>query len=219
MPYRDSKLTRVLQDALGGNSRTALVVCCSPCVDSAGETLSSLRFAARAASIVNTAVQQVRAQLSNAWRYSGCRLSVIISVLKSAIARSFGQGMHSSVHVEPCFGSAPTTCCKARYHPPARWDMHCHASVAFTRTLLSFATRRCEQAMVSSPTSHAAELAALRQECAELLKKLRGASASHSLVHTEWRTRRLAVAVCQAAVMVVFFLAQDVLTAPKCTAG
>ncbi len=72
--------------------------------------------------------------------------------------------------------------------------------------------------MVSSPASHAAELAALRQECAELQKKLRDASASHSTVHTEWRTRRLAVAVCQAVVMVVFFLAQDELTAPKCMA-
>ena len=63
VPYRDSKLTRVLQDALGGNSRTALIVCCSPCTDSAAETLSSLRFAARAASIVNTATQQVRDEL------------------------------------------------------------------------------------------------------------------------------------------------------------
>jgi len=62
VPYRDSKLTRVLQDALGGSSRTALVICCSPSIDSAGETLSSLRFAARAASIVNTATQQVRHQ-------------------------------------------------------------------------------------------------------------------------------------------------------------
>lgn len=55
MPYRDSKLTRVLQDALGGSARTALIVCCSPCSDNAAETLSSLRFGARARGIVNVA--------------------------------------------------------------------------------------------------------------------------------------------------------------------
>ena len=76
VPYRDSKLTRVLQDALGGNSRTALVVCCSPCSDSAGETLSSLRFAARAASIVNTPMQQVRDQRNKCGAAAGCRLAV-----------------------------------------------------------------------------------------------------------------------------------------------
>ena len=79
--------------------------------------------------------------------------------------------------------------------------------------------RCCDQAMASSPASHAAELAGLRQQCAELQEQLRGASASHSTVHSaEWRTRRLAVAVCQAVMMVAFFLAQDVLTVAKCSA-
>lgn len=55
VPYRDSKLTRVLQDALGGSARTALIVCASPCSDNAAETLSSLRFGARARGIVNVA--------------------------------------------------------------------------------------------------------------------------------------------------------------------
>ncbi|XP_028770808.1 kinesin-like protein KIN-1 isoform X2 [Neltuma alba] len=48
VPYRDSKLTRILQDALGGNSRTALLCCCSPSSLNASETLSTLRFGARA---------------------------------------------------------------------------------------------------------------------------------------------------------------------------
>ncbi|XP_031384520.1 kinesin-like protein KIN-1 isoform X2 [Punica granatum] len=48
IPYRDSKLTRILQDALGGNSRTALLCCCSPSPSNAAETLSTLRFGARA---------------------------------------------------------------------------------------------------------------------------------------------------------------------------
>eukprot|EP00658_Telonema_sp_P-2_P061502 TRINITY_DN50200_c0_g1_i2.p1 TRINITY_DN50200_c0_g1~~TRINITY_DN50200_c0_g1_i2.p1 ORF type:complete len:464 (-),score=40.28 TRINITY_DN50200_c0_g1_i2:214-1605(-) len=56
IPYRDSKLTRILQEALGGNSRTTLVVCCSPSVRNIQETLSTLRFGQRAKNIKNRAV-------------------------------------------------------------------------------------------------------------------------------------------------------------------
>ncbi|XP_047318181.1 kinesin-like protein KIN-1 [Impatiens glandulifera] len=48
IPFRDSKLTRILQDSLGGTSQAALLCCCSPSSSNASETLSSLRFAARA---------------------------------------------------------------------------------------------------------------------------------------------------------------------------
>ncbi|KAL6132662.1 hypothetical protein ACLB2K_064901 [Fragaria x ananassa] len=48
IPYRDSKLTRLLQDALGGNSRTALLCCCSPSPSNASESLSTIRFGMRA---------------------------------------------------------------------------------------------------------------------------------------------------------------------------
>ena len=44
----------VLQDSLGGTANTALIVCCSPMVDNAAETLSTLRFGVRARGIVNT---------------------------------------------------------------------------------------------------------------------------------------------------------------------
>ncbi|XP_021772982.1 kinesin-like protein KIN-1 [Chenopodium quinoa] len=48
IPYRDSKLTRILQDALGGSCRMALLCCCSQSLSNAPETLSTLRFGARA---------------------------------------------------------------------------------------------------------------------------------------------------------------------------
>jgi len=54
VPYRDSKLTRVLQDSIGGNSRTALLVCCSPAKVDLTETICSLRFGSRARGITNT---------------------------------------------------------------------------------------------------------------------------------------------------------------------
>lgn len=53
IPYRDSKLTRVLQDSLGGNSKTSLIVTCSPSPYNESETISTLRFGVRAKSIKN----------------------------------------------------------------------------------------------------------------------------------------------------------------------
>uniref|UniRef100_A0AAV1VE09 Kinesin-like protein n=1 Tax=Peronospora matthiolae TaxID=2874970 RepID=A0AAV1VE09_9STRA len=56
VPYRDSKLTRVLQESIGGNSRTALIINVSPSSFNASETISTLRFGMRAKSITNKAV-------------------------------------------------------------------------------------------------------------------------------------------------------------------
>jgi len=53
IPYRDSKLTRVLQNVLGGNSRTTLICAASPHPDNANESLSTLRFGNRASRIRN----------------------------------------------------------------------------------------------------------------------------------------------------------------------
>ena len=53
VPYRDSKLTRVLQDSLGGNSKTTLIVTCSPSPFNESETISTLRFGVRAKCIKN----------------------------------------------------------------------------------------------------------------------------------------------------------------------
>lgn len=56
VPYRDSKLTRLLQDSLGGNSRTVMVACVSPADANLDETLNTLKYANRARNIVNTPV-------------------------------------------------------------------------------------------------------------------------------------------------------------------
>ena len=53
IPYRDSKLTRMLQESLGGNSATCLVITCSYSQYNDRETLSTLRFGMRAKSIKN----------------------------------------------------------------------------------------------------------------------------------------------------------------------
>jgi kinesin family protein 5 len=64
VPYRDSKLTRILQESLGGNSRTTLIICCSPSSYNDQETLSTLRFGTRAKAIKNKA--KVNAEISPA---------------------------------------------------------------------------------------------------------------------------------------------------------
>ncbi|PHH65319.1 hypothetical protein CDD81_2731 [Ophiocordyceps australis] len=64
IPYRDSKLTRILQESLGGNSRTTLIINCSPSSYNDAETLGTLRFGTRAKSIKNKA--KVNAELSPA---------------------------------------------------------------------------------------------------------------------------------------------------------
>jgi kinesin family protein 5 len=64
VPYRDSKLTRILQESLGGNSRTTLIINCSPSSYNEAETISTLRFGVRAKSIKNKA--KVNADLSPA---------------------------------------------------------------------------------------------------------------------------------------------------------
>uniref|UniRef100_A0A671SGT9 Kinesin-like protein n=1 Tax=Sinocyclocheilus anshuiensis TaxID=1608454 RepID=A0A671SGT9_9TELE len=55
VPYRDSKMTRILQDSLGGNCRTTMFICCSPSAFNDAETKSTLMFGQRAKTIKNTA--------------------------------------------------------------------------------------------------------------------------------------------------------------------
>jgi kinesin family protein 5 len=64
IPYRDSKLTRILQESLGGNSRTTLIINCSPSSYNDAETISTLRFGVRAKAIKNKA--KINAELSPA---------------------------------------------------------------------------------------------------------------------------------------------------------
>ncbi|KAL5511327.1 hypothetical protein ACEPAH_4543 [Sanghuangporus vaninii] len=56
VPYRDSKLTRLLQDSLGGNAHTLMIACVSPAEWNAGETVNTLKYANRARNIKNRAV-------------------------------------------------------------------------------------------------------------------------------------------------------------------
>ncbi|CAO0800621.1 unnamed protein product [Mucor circinelloides] len=65
IPYRNSKLTRLLQDSLGGNSQTLMLACVSPADTNANETLSTLKYANRAKNITNTVVLNQQQSLTD----------------------------------------------------------------------------------------------------------------------------------------------------------
>ncbi|PSS25934.1 hypothetical protein M430DRAFT_95258 [Amorphotheca resinae ATCC 22711] len=86
IPYRDSKLTRILQESLGGNSRTTLIINCSPSSYNDAETLSTLRFGMRAKAIKNKA--KINAEISPA------ELKAMLKKAQSQIT-SFEQYVHT----------------------------------------------------------------------------------------------------------------------------
>jgi centromeric protein E len=63
VPYRDSKLTRILEPALGGNSRTAVICTITPAAQHYTESLNTLKFAARAKRMKNRCGRR-----SGSWR-------------------------------------------------------------------------------------------------------------------------------------------------------
>ncbi|KAL0612198.1 Kinesin-like protein KIF21A, partial [Plecturocebus cupreus] len=85
VPYRDSKLTRLLQDSLGGNSQTIMIACVSPSDRDFMETLNTLKYANRARNIKNkVTVNQDRAsQQINALRSEITRLQMELMEYKT----------------------------------------------------------------------------------------------------------------------------------------
>ncbi|XP_031419868.1 LOW QUALITY PROTEIN: kinesin-like protein KIF21A [Clupea harengus] len=78
VPYRDSKLTRLLQDSLGGNSQTVMIACISPSDRDFMETLNTLKYANRARNIKNkvTVNQDKASQQISALRTEIARLQI-----------------------------------------------------------------------------------------------------------------------------------------------
>ncbi|XP_078276005.1 kinesin-like protein KIF21A isoform X2 [Rhinoraja longicauda] len=85
VPYRDSKLTRLLQDSLGGNSQTVMLACVGPSDRDFMETLNTLKYANRARNIKNKVmVNQDRAsQQINALRSEIARLQIELTEYKT----------------------------------------------------------------------------------------------------------------------------------------
>ncbi|ORZ34956.1 P-loop containing nucleoside triphosphate hydrolase protein [Catenaria anguillulae PL171] len=95
VPYRESKLTRVLQSALGGNSRTLMVTCISADDSDYSESVSSLRYAARARAIRNSAVANI--QIDPAVDQVAVALAKENAELKALVAQLQAQGALGAV--------------------------------------------------------------------------------------------------------------------------
>lgn len=86
VPYRESKLTRFLQDSLGGNSRTVLLACISPSELSLNETINTIQYAQRAKAIHNKVVANVATGIASSELQSDLESSLVVS-LRAEIVR------------------------------------------------------------------------------------------------------------------------------------
>ncbi|XP_056299563.1 kinesin-like protein KIF13A isoform X4 [Pseudoliparis swirei] len=98
VPYRDSVLTWLLKDNLGGNSKTAMIATVSPSADNYEETLSTLRYADRAKRIVNHAVvnEDPNARIIRELREEVVKLKVQLSQAESLKAPDLKEKLQES---------------------------------------------------------------------------------------------------------------------------
>jgi len=105
VPYRESKLTRLLQDSLGGNTRTAFFVTLSPSMSAVEESLSTLAFADRAKQVVVHA--QVNRRASAEEQLAGLRSEN--AKLKRLLAQSGSESASAAVASRRSSGSSDGT--------------------------------------------------------------------------------------------------------------
>ena len=83
IPYRNSKLTRLLQDSLGGNSQTLMIACASPSSDNFAESLNTLKYADRAKNIQNMVM--INEEIGGNGAFEVAQLKKQIAALKQEI--------------------------------------------------------------------------------------------------------------------------------------
>ena len=91
VPYRESKLTRLLQDSLGGNSHTVMIACVSPADSNMEESLNTLRYADRARKIKNKPILNIDPQTAEL-----VSLRQQVQELKACIFRLTGDTNYTS---------------------------------------------------------------------------------------------------------------------------
>uniref|UniRef100_A0A8C5AS56 Kinesin-like protein n=1 Tax=Gadus morhua TaxID=8049 RepID=A0A8C5AS56_GADMO len=87
VPYRDSKVTRLLQDSLGGNSHTLMIACVSPADSNIEETINTLRYADRARKIKNKPIVNMDPRTAETQRLKQCKVDLKKVFLVSGSSR------------------------------------------------------------------------------------------------------------------------------------
>lgn len=95
VPYRDSKLTRLLQDSLGGNSHTVMIACVSPADSNLEETLNTLRYADRARKIKNKPIVNIDPTQAEVTRLRQQLQDAMIELMKCKTVQGEGGGSSS----------------------------------------------------------------------------------------------------------------------------
>ena len=163
VPYRDSKLTRLLQDSLGGNCRTAMIACVSPCSAVAEDTVTTLHFASRAKTIRNHAVVNLTAQhaaSSSLLAQYEAQLASLREQLKSAESARVSEAASASASAEAEVASAALL---AQYESQISRDQH---QISVLR----------EQLASAATASATASATAAEPREAERLERERGAA-------------------------------------------
>lgn len=104
IPYRESKLTQLLHDSLGGNSKTALLICCSPSSTNYAESISTLRFGQRAKRMRNHATVNIIKSVVQYERESKEIKKEIMKLLKilEMCAYDVHKGLLGQLTIENC---------------------------------------------------------------------------------------------------------------------
>merc|ERR1712217_477835 len=99
IPYRDSKLTRLLQNALGGSSKTIMICALSPASSNYEETLSTLRYADRAKKIKNNATvnENPQERLLRELKEENAKLLEMIEQLKAGNGMVDAQALNEKI--------------------------------------------------------------------------------------------------------------------------
>lgn len=104
IPYRNSKLTRLLQDSLGGNSQTLMIACASPSSDNFVESLNTLKYADRAKNIQNTVM--INEEIGGNAAFEVAQLKKQIAALKQEILHLRTSRRSESVEDAPGAGNS-----------------------------------------------------------------------------------------------------------------
>ena len=107
IPYRASKLTRLLSDALGGSARAVMVACVSPAPGDAGESRATLRWAARARAVRNTPIAQHGDEAAGLRAALGAARAEADALRAALLAATQGSGQATLAPPPPSASPAP----------------------------------------------------------------------------------------------------------------